>query len=66
MTITVNGEERTLSDGATIDRLLDALKVSRGAFAIEVNREIVPKATHGQHVLKDGDRVEIVTFVGGG
>lgn len=71
MTIRVNGEERPISAGMTVDTLLgvlegEGLSVDRRALAVEVNREIVPKSTYASHALADSDEVEIVTIVGGG
>lgn len=66
MQITVNGDARTVNDGTTIAALLQELGLGPGRIAVEVNQEIVPKATHGEARLAEGDRVEIVSFVGGG
>ena len=66
MQITLNGKDRELPEAATISELLDLMKVRRDAIAVEVNREIVPRARHAERALKAGDAVEIVTFVGGG
>jgi sulfur carrier protein len=62
----VNGEPRELADGATIDTLLAILGVDRRRVAVERNREIVPRSEHAATRLQEGDRVEIVTMVGGG
>lgn len=64
--IVVNGEERAVSEGTTIAGLLVDLGLSRQHVAVEANREIVPRAEHEARTLSDGDRLEIVTFVGGG
>ncbi|MHC5212176.1 MAG: sulfur carrier protein ThiS [Planctomycetota bacterium] len=64
--LTVNGEVRELPAGATIRALLATLDVRTDRCAVEVNREIVPRSTHAERALRDGDAVEIVTFVGGG
>jgi sulfur carrier protein len=64
--IAVNGEEREVAAGTTIADLLAALGLAEGPVAVEVNREIVPRSRHGEHALTDGDRVEVVTMVGGG
>jgi sulfur carrier protein len=64
--VTVNGEERELQDGASVADMLRGLGIERGRIAVEVNREIVPRSLHGEHRLTEGDRVEIVTMVGGG
>ncbi len=66
MTIVVNGESRTIADRATIAELLEQLKLGQAACAVEVNRDLVPKPRHPDRVLAEGDRVEIVTLVGGG
>jgi sulfur carrier protein len=66
MNVFVNGEPRDVADGATIERLLAALGVDRRRIAVEKNREIVPRAEHATTPLAEGDRVEIVTMVGGG
>jgi sulfur carrier protein len=66
MRVHVNGEEREVNDGLTLAALLDTLGVERMRVAVEVNEEIVRRARHAELSLKAGDRVEIVTFVGGG
>jgi sulfur carrier protein len=66
MNIQVNGQERTLADGSTIATLLSELGVTQPHVAVEVNLEVVPRAQHRETVLADGDRVEVVTLVGGG
>ena len=66
MRVEVNGEFRELPDGATIATLLLQLGVQDGPVAVERNREIVPRALHGQTPLSDGDALEVVQFVGGG
>jgi sulfur carrier protein len=63
--ITVNGEGRSVAAGTTVAALIDALGLA-GRVAVERNREVVPRAHHATTVLGDGDRLEIVTFVGGG
>ncbi|MFP5384089.1 MAG: sulfur carrier protein ThiS [Gammaproteobacteria bacterium] len=66
MNILVNGESRTLSDGATLADLLATLDLAGRRIAVEINEEIVPKSLHGQTRLQDGDCVEIVHAIGGG
>jgi sulfur carrier protein len=62
----VNGEERAVAEGTTVAGLLADLGLSRQHVAVEANREIVPRTEHALRVLAAGDRLEIVTFVGGG
>ena len=64
--ITVNGEAVQLPAGSTVAKLVAARGLRPEQVAVEVNREIVPRATHADHALTAGDRVEIVTMVGGG
>jgi sulfur carrier protein len=64
--LTVNGNPRELADGASVAELLAALNLAEKLVAVEVNLEVVPRARHGEHRLAEGDRVEIVTLVGGG
>ena len=66
MKITVNGEPKHLADHSTVVTLLEELDLAGKFVAVEVNLELVPKARHGDHVLAEGDRVEVVTLVGGG
>lgn len=66
MNITINGESTELKQSCTIAQLLDIRGISRDRVAVEVNLEIVPRAFHAEHSLMDGDKVEIVQFVGGG
>jgi thiamine biosynthesis protein ThiS len=64
--ITVNGRPRAIAAGATVADLLAELGLASTRVAVERNRQVVPRATHGSAVLEPDDRLEIVTFVGGG
>lgn len=66
MRIFVNGEQKELSGGLTVIALLAELGVQKERVAVELNLDIVPKGRFGDTVLKDGDSIEIVSFVGGG
>lgn len=66
MEISVNGEPRQVAVGCTVAKLLEELKLQPRYLAVERNQELVPRATHAACVLLPGDRVEIVTLVGGG
>ncbi len=66
MRITVNDQSRRIDDGATVVALLEELGLAEKHVAVEVNLELVPRQRHAQHRLADGDRLEIVTLVGGG
>jgi sulfur carrier protein len=65
MTIKVNGEAKDLPDGTTIRQLVARFELSPEKVAIEWNRRLV-RAEKYDALLKEGDEVEIVTFVGGG
>lgn len=66
MQITVNGESRQVAEATTVAALLDHLKLTGKPVAVEVNLDLVPKPRHAEHRLAEGDRLEIVTLVGGG
>jgi sulfur carrier protein len=66
MQVTVNGESMEVEAGISVAALLARLQISRERVAVEVNLDIVPKATHDSRTLSPGDRIEIVQFVGGG
>lgn len=66
MQVVVNGTPQELPEGATVAALLERLGLGRAACAAEVNRVLVPKREHVSRTLSDGDRVELVTLVGGG
>lgn len=63
--VKINGEMKHF-EGKTIAYILDELGYSQQRVAAELNEEIVPKAKYANTVLKDGDCIEIVRFVGGG
>lgn len=64
--IHVNGESRRVSPQTTIAALLAELGVEPRYCAVEVNLELVPREGHAARVLAEGDRLEVVTLVGGG
>lgn len=66
MNISLNGENREIPRGTTISGLLDLLGIQRDRVAVEVNVSVIKKASYGEHVLSEGDQVEVVSFVGGG
>lgn len=66
MLLWVNGEERQVDDRSTISALLVALGLADTLVAVERNENVVPRAQHATTELADGDRVEVVQFVGGG
>lgn len=66
MRLTVNGDPFEASSPLTVRALIEVLGLTDGPVAVECNRQIVPRAAHAGHQLRDGDVVEIVHFVGGG
>lgn len=66
MEITVNGSSRDIPDGLTVKDLVAHLGLGGGPVAVEINREIVPRAEHATRPVVKGDAIEIVHFVGGG
>lgn len=66
MLILLNGEQREFPAGLTLTALVDHLGMKPDRVAVELNLEIVPRTKWQNTQLKDGDRLEIVHFVGGG
>ena len=70
MRLHINGEPHTIANPPsapfTLTALIESLNMKQDRVAVELNREIAPRGTWPQTVLKDGDRLEIVHFVGGG
>src|SRR6185295_5833646 len=64
--LTVNGEQRTAEPGTTVAGLLRAMGVDPARVAVERNRDVVPRATWAHAGLADGDKIEVVAFIGGG
>lgn len=64
--VIINGEPRSVVQGTTVSALIAELGLGDRRVAVEKNREVVPRAQHATTVLAAGDRLELVTFVGGG
>ena len=66
MNLTVNGETRAFEGVADVASLVAALGLDGRKVAVERNLEIVPRSAYGRTPLTEGDRIEIVHFIGGG
>ncbi|MEQ8847260.1 sulfur carrier protein ThiS [Botrimarina sp.] len=66
MPIQVNGETRDVPEGTTVAALLELLDIRTQGVAVERNLEVVPRSEHAATKLQAGDRLEVVTLVGGG
>ena len=66
MKLTINGEERSMENVSSLTSLLQQLGLKADRVAVELNREIVARGAWESTALKEGDRLEIVQFVGGG
>jgi thiamine biosynthesis protein ThiS len=66
MNLTINGENRSLAPVESLHALVEQLGMKSDRVAIELNHEIVPRDQWAQTPIRDGDRLEIVHFVGGG
>jgi len=66
MEVIINGNAKDVPDDLTVKDLVVHLGLGGGPVAVEVNREIVPRAEHGNRKVASGDTIEIVHFVGGG
>jgi thiamine biosynthesis protein ThiS len=66
MQLTINGEARQYDALTSLNALIETLELDPRKVAIELNLEIVPRSTYAATLLADGDRIEIVHFIGGG
>lgn len=66
MTLHLNGEQREFPDGLTVSALVAQLAMKPDRVAVELNLAIIPRANWETTTLKDGDKLEVVHFVGGG
>lgn len=62
----VNGQEKDLTPGTTVRALIEQLGMGRHACAAEVNQALVPRREQDSRVVQEGDRIEVVSLVGGG
>lgn len=66
MQILVNGERRDATLGTTVDDLLRELEIRSDRVAVEVNLEVLDRQEFARRGLQEGDRIEIISFIGGG
>jgi len=66
MQLFINGQEQEVKPNITVSDLLKQLQINSAAIALELNLNIVPKNQFETIVLKEGDKLEIISFVGGG
>ena len=64
--VRVNGEIRSVADQSTLSDLVDDLSLAPARIAVELNGEVVRRNNWAETVLSEGDRLEVVHFVGGG
>ena len=66
MNIMLNNEDSEVRDGMTIAQLLSDREIQNKYIAVEVNKIIIPKSDYQKYEIKNGDRIEIITAIGGG
>ena len=66
MKIKINGEQKQIADGLSVNTLLESLRIRPGRVVVERNRDIVARDLYGVTMLAEDDVLEIVHFVGGG
>jgi thiazole synthase len=66
VTVTINGEARRLEDAVDVSAFLTGMGLDPAKVAVERNREVIPRSQYNQTTLADGDKLEIVHFIGGG
>jgi sulfur carrier protein len=66
ISIQLNGDPYVIDGDARLTTLIDVLKMKPTRIAVELNREVIPKADYAKIVLREGDELELINFVGGG
>lgn len=66
MKLIINGEEKTIEDNTTLEKIIKDLQIEDKVMAAAVNMEIVKKDEWGNFIPKDEDKLELLQFVGGG
>ena len=66
MNIFLNNKPEKFFGELTIQKLLENKNVKNKYYAVEINKKVIPKSAHSTHIIKDGDRIEIITAIGGG
>ena len=66
MTIKLNGDPHEIPGPLSVSALLERLEIDGRRVAVELNLDVVKKAAYASSLIKEGDEVEIVNFVGGG
>ena len=66
MNILLNNKPVKLFDGSTVKKLLENKNIKNKYYAVEINRKIIPKSDYETCIIKDGDKIEIITAIGGG
>lgn len=66
MQIYINGDTEVIDDGSSVADIVEKLDLAGKRIAIEINEELVPRSTFSEHLLSDGDNIEIVHAIGGG
>jgi len=66
MNILLNNQPKEFSERLTIKELIEKSNIKSKYYAVEINRILIPKSEHAKHLLRDGDKIEIITAIGGG
>jgi thiamine biosynthesis protein ThiS len=66
LNVFVNGEQKEIAEGSAVSDLINLLGLTPERLAVELNRRIIKRAEWPSTTLRDGDKVEVVHFVGGG
>ncbi len=64
--LTINGKERRLPVDTTVSGILDMLSLHPERVVVEINQIMIKRAVFGETIVRDGDKIEILEFVGGG
>ncbi len=66
MEVTINGNTHHLDKPCTVQDLIEYLDIATKRFAIEINKELIPRSSFATHPIQNGDKIEVVGAIGGG
>jgi sulfur carrier protein len=66
MNLIINGENKTFDNDITLQNILNKLKIEKKVMALAVNMQIIKRKNWNKYIPKDGDKLELLQFVGGG
>jgi len=66
MNILLNNKKEKITEEITLEQLIKVKNINNKYFAVEINKQVIPKSNYHKHVIQNGDVIEIITAIGGG